>query len=99
MRYSLFGLLISMCCDGAGWFSDFLEQKSERRTNQADQDTETETVDVAEQRALLLKNAVENGGRFLDRIPVAGRVRERALDVRHPLLKIKIELRHVLREC
>ena len=30
--------------DGAGWFADFLEQKSERRTNQADQDTETETV-------------------------------------------------------
>src|SRR5690349_15147176 len=72
----------SMRRDGAGWFADFLEQKSERRTNQADQHTETKTVDVAEQRALLLKNAVENGGRFLDRTPVAGRVRERALDVR-----------------
>ena len=87
-----------MCCDGAGWFADFLEQKCERGTNQADHDAETKTVDVAEQGALLLKNTVENGGRFLDRIPVAGRVRERALDVRHLLLKIKIELRHVLRE-
>ena len=87
-----------MGCDGTGWFADFLEQKRERRTYEADQDTETKTVDVAEQRALLLKNAVENGRRFLDRIPVAGRVRERALDVRHLLLKIKIKLRHVLRE-
>src|SRR5690242_13285889 len=87
-----------MCCDGAGWFAHFLEQKCERGANQTDQYAETKSVDVAEQRALLLKNAVENGGRFLDRIPVAGRVRERALDVRHLLLKIKVELRHVLRE-
>ena len=61
--------------DGAGWFADFLEQKSERRTNQADQDTETETVDIAEERALLLQDAVENGGRFFCRIPVPGRAR------------------------
>src|SRR5690349_6713314 len=88
----------SMRRDGAGWFADFLEQKSESRTNQADQYAETKTVDVAEQRALLLKNTEENGGRFLDRIPVAGCVRERALDVRHLLLKTKIKLRHVRRE-
>ena len=37
-----------MCCDGAGWFSDFLEQKSERRTNQADEDTETEEAETVE---------------------------------------------------
>jgi hypothetical protein len=30
--------------DGTGWFADFLEQKRQRRTRQADQDTETETV-------------------------------------------------------
>ena len=84
--------------DGAGWFADFLEQKSEPRTYEAHQDTETETVDIAEERALLLQDAVENGGRFSCRIPVAGRVRESALDVRGLLLKIKIELRHVRRE-
>ena len=84
--------------DGAGWFADFLEQKSERRTNQADQDTETETVDIAEERALLLQDAIENGGRLFYRIPVTGCVRERVLDVRDLLLKIKIELRHVRRE-
>ena len=84
--------------DGAGWFADFLEQKSESRTYEADQDTETETVDIAEERALLLQDAIENGGRFFYRIPVAGRIRERALDVRAQLLKIKIELRHVRRE-
>src|SRR6476659_552092 len=87
-----------MRCDGAGWFADFLEQKSERRTNQADQDTETETVDIAEERALLLQDTVENGGRFFCRVPGAGRARERAVDVRDLLLIIKIELRHVRRE-
>ena len=60
--------------DGGGWFADFLEEKSERRTNQADQGTETETVNIAEERALLLEDAVENSGRFFYRIPVAGRV-------------------------
>ena len=83
---------------GTSRFADLLEEKSECRTNQADQDTETETVDIAEERALLLQDAVENGGRFFYRIPVAGRVRERALDVRNLLLIIKIELRHVRRE-
>ena len=84
--------------DGTGWFADFLEQKSERRTYEANQDTETETVDIAEERTLLLQDAVENGGRFFCRIPGAGRVRECALDVRDLLLIIKIELRHVRRE-
>ena len=84
--------------DGASWFADFLEQKSERRTNQADQDTETETVDIAEEQALLLQDAVENGGRFFYRIPVASRVRQGALNVRHLLLKIELELGHVRRE-
>ena len=84
--------------DGGRWFADFLEQKSERCTYEANQDTETETVDIAEERALLLQDAVENGGRFFCRIPGAGRVRERALDVRELLLIIKIELRHVRRE-
>ena len=60
--------------DGASWFADFLEQKSEPRTNQTDQDTKTETVDIAEERTLLLEDAVENGGRFFYRTPVAGRV-------------------------
>ena len=81
--------------DGAGWFADFLEQKSERRTNQADQDTETETVDIAEERALLLQDAVENGGRFLRRRPVAGSARKCGLDVGELLLKVEIKLRHV----
>ena len=84
--------------DGASWFADFLEQKSEPRTYEADQDTETETVSIAEERALLLQDAIENGGRLFYRIPVAGCVRERVLDVRDLLLKIKIELRHVRRE-
>jgi hypothetical protein len=33
--------------DGAGWFADLFEQKSERRTNQTDQHAETKTVNVA----------------------------------------------------
>ena len=84
--------------DGAGWFADLLEEKSERRTNQADQDTETEAVDIAEERTLLLQDAIENGGRFFIRIPVAGGTRECVLDVRDLVLKIKIELRHMRRE-
>jgi len=41
--------------DGAGWSADFFEQKSERRTNQTDQHAKTKTVNIAEERALLLK--------------------------------------------
>ena len=81
--------------DGAGRFADFLEEKSERRTNQADQHAETKTVDIAEERTLLLKDAVENCERFLRRRPVASVARERALEVRELLLKVEIELRHV----
>src|SRR6266550_3986100 len=85
----------SMGGDRADWFADFLEEKCERRTNQADQDTETKTVDVAEQRALLLQDAVENGGRFLRRRPVAGSARKCGLDVGELLLKVEVERRHV----
>ena len=81
--------------DGAGWFADFLEQKSERRTNQADQHADTKTVDVAQERTLLLEDAVENCQRFLRRCPIAGVARKRALDVRELLLKVEIKLRHV----
>src|SRR6267378_1756288 len=85
----------SMRRGGAGWFADFLEQKSERRTNQADQDTETESVDIAEERTLLLEHAVKNSERFLRRCPVAGVARKRALEVRELLLKVEVERRHV----
>src|SRR5256885_17231340 len=85
----------SMGRDGAGWFADFLEQKSERRTNQADQDAETESVDIAEERTLLLEHAVKNSERFLRRCPVAGVIRKRALEVRELLLKVEVERRHV----
>src|SRR6266436_2497851 len=80
---------------GAGLFADFLEQKSERRTNQADQHADTKTVDVAQERTLLLEDAVENCERFLRRRPVAGVARERSLEVHELLLKIEIKLRHV----
>jgi len=49
----------SMRRGGAGWFADFLEQKSERRTNQADQHADAKTVDVAQERTLLLEDAVK----------------------------------------
>src|SRR6266436_6247553 len=81
--------------DGAGWFADFLEQKSERRTNQADQHADTKTVDVAQERTLLLEDAVENCQRFLRRCPIAGVARERSLEVHELLLEVGIELRHV----
>src|SRR2546423_14493012 len=81
--------------DGAGWFADFLEQKSERRTNQADQDTEPESVDIAEQRTLLLKDVIENCERFFRRCPVAGVARKSGLEMSELLLKVEVELRHV----
>src|SRR6266480_6378236 len=81
--------------DGAGWFADFLEQKSERRTNQADQHADTKSVDIAEERTLLLEHAVKNSERFLRRCPVAGVARKRALKVRELLLKVEVERRHV----
>src|SRR5437667_12662717 len=84
--------------DGAGWFADFLEQKSERRTNQADQHADTKTVDVAQERTLLLEDAVENCQRFLRRCPIAGVARERSLEVRELLLEVGIKLRHVPRK-
>src|SRR2546430_10233247 len=85
----------SMGGDRADWFADFLEEKCERRTNQADQYTETKTVDVAEQRALLLQDAVENGGRFLRRRPPAGSARQCGLGVGALVLKVEIKLRQV----
>src|SRR5882762_8059575 len=69
----------SMCRDRAGWFADFLEQQRDRGANHTDQDTEPESVDIAEQRTLLLKDAIENRERFLRRCPVAGVARKRAL--------------------
>src|ERR1700747_2251821 len=81
--------------DGAGWFADFLEQKCERGTHQADQYAETKSVNVTEKRTLLLKDVIENCERFLRRRPVAGVARKRALDVRELLLKVEIKLRHV----
>jgi len=81
--------------DGTGRFTYLLKQKSQRRTNQADQYTETKTVDVAEQRALLLQDAIENCERFLRRRPVAGSARKCGLDVGELLLKVEIKLRHV----
>src|SRR6266446_10935302 len=81
--------------DGAGWFADFLEQQCDRGANHTDQDTEPESVDIAEQRTLLLKDVIENCERFFRRRPVAGVARKRALEVRELLLKVEIELRHV----
>src|SRR5256886_10229025 len=81
--------------DGTGRFTYLLKQKSQRRTNQADQYTETKTVDVAEQRALLLQDAVENGGRFLRRRPPAGSARQCGLGVGALVLKVEIKLRQV----
>src|SRR5206468_660565 len=85
----------SMRRHGAGLFADFLEQKSERRTNQADQHADTKSVDIAEERTLLLQHAVKNSERFLRRCPVAGVARKRALEVRELLLKVEVERRHV----
>jgi len=84
--------------DGAAWLAYFLEQQREHRTNQADQNAKPKTVHVAEQRTLLLEDAVENGERFLRRCPTAGIARECTLEVRELLLEIEIELRHVPRE-
>src|SRR5437016_12119388 len=85
----------SMGRDGAGWFDDVLEQKSERRTNQTDQYAETKSVNVTEKRTLLLEDAVENCHRFLRRCPIAGVARERSLEVRELLLEVGIKLRHM----
>src|SRR6266513_842083 len=81
--------------DGAGWFLDFLEQQRDRGANHTDQDTEPESVDIAEQRTLLLKAVIENCERFLRRRPIAGVARKRALEVRELLLKVEVERRHV----
>ena len=80
--------------DRTGWFADFLEQKSEPRTNQADQYAETKSVNVTEKRTLLLKDVIENCERFLRRRPVAGSARKCGLDVGELLLKVEIKLRH-----
>src|SRR5260370_37231455 len=85
----------SMGGDGAGWVDEFLEQKSERRTNQTDQYAETKSVNVTEKRTLLLKDAIENCERFLRRCPIAGVARERSLEVHELLLEVGIELRHM----
>src|SRR5205823_3245166 len=66
--------------DGTGRFAGLLEEKSECRTNQADQHADTKTVDVAQERTLLLEDAVENCQRFLRRCPIAGVARERSLE-------------------
>src|SRR5438874_11130240 len=81
--------------DGAGWFADFLEQQRDRGANHTDQDTEPESVDIAEQRTLLLKDVIENCERFFRRRPVAGVARKRALEVRELLLEVGIKLRHM----
>ena len=81
--------------DGAGWFADFLEQQCDRGANQADQDTEPESVDIAEERTLLLKDVIENCERFFRRRPVAGVARKSGLEMSELLLKVEIELRHV----
>src|SRR5438270_8083370 len=85
----------SMGGDRAGWFADFLEEKCERRTNQTDQHADTKTVDVAQERTLLLEDAVENCQRFLRRCPVAGVARKSGLEMGELLLKVEIKLRHV----
>src|SRR5438132_9484623 len=85
----------SMCRDRADWFADFLEEKCERRTNQTDQYAETKSVNVTEQRTLLLKDVIENCERFLCRCPIAGVARKRALQLRERLLKVEVERRHV----
>src|SRR4029077_4640991 len=84
--------------DGTGRFADLLEAKSECRTNQADQHTETKAVDIAEERTLLLEHAVKNCERFLGRCPVASVACECRLQVRELLLKVRIELRHMPRK-
>ena len=81
--------------DGAGWFADFLEQQRDRGANYTDQDTEPESVDIAEQRTLLLKDVIENCERFFRRRPVAGVARKSGLEMSELLLKVEIELRHV----
>src|SRR6266403_5706027 len=81
--------------DGAGWFADFLEQQRDRGANHTEQDTEPESVDIAEQRTLLLKDVIENCERFFRRCPVAGVARECGLEMSELLLKREIELRHV----
>src|SRR5439155_17357451 len=81
--------------DGAGWFADFLEQQRDRGANHTDQDTEPESVDIAEQRTLLLKDVIENCERFLRRRPVAGVARKSGLEMSELLLKVEIELRHL----
>src|SRR5689334_4719258 len=85
----------SMGRDGAGRFADFLEQKCERGTHQADQDAETKSVNVTEKRTLLLKDVIENCERFLRRRPVPGVARKRALEMRELLLKVDVERGHV----
>src|SRR5207245_4334437 len=81
--------------DGAGWFADFLEQQRDRGANHTDQDTKPESVDIAEQRTLLLKDVIENCERFFRRRPVAGVARKSGLEMSELLLKVEIELRHV----
>src|SRR5438309_4917009 len=88
----------SMRRHGAGLFADFLEQKSERRTNQADQHADTKSVDIAEERTLPLEHAVKNSERLLRRYPVAGVAGKRTLEVRELLLKVEIERRHVRKQ-
>src|SRR5437899_11257418 len=81
--------------DGAGWFADFLEQQRDRGANHTDQDTKPESVDIAEQRTLLLKDVIENCEGFFGRRPVAGVARKSGLEMSELLLKVEIELRHV----
>ena len=84
--------------DRPGRFTDLLEEKNECRTSQADQHAKTKTIHIAQQRTLLLENAVKNCERFVRRCPVASVARECRLEVRELLLKVEIKLRHVPRE-
>ncbi len=82
--------------DRTSRLGDLLEQQRDRGANHTDQDTEPESVDIAEQRTLLLKDVIENCERFLCRCPIAGVARKRALEVRELLLKVEVERRSTL---
>src|ERR1700731_2376152 len=79
-------------------FADFLKQQGERGAQDASQHAKPKTVNVTQERALLLKSSIENCERFSCRCPITGVTRESSLDVRKGLLKVEIELRHVPNE-
>src|SRR5207244_10756917 len=81
--------------DGTGRFVGFLKQQGERGAQHTNQHAKPKSVNVAQERALLLKGSIENCERFFCCRPIAGVARESSLEVRKLLLKIEIELRHV----